>query len=115
MNTIKLFGFLSIIFIATSSFIDFNNVRNSADIPAVEEVGDCAKYVKDYGEFVDQYIEVLKKYKANPSDMAIMSDYSELAGKAAKFAGEQPDDCGTMESLKLAKIGAKLAKAMSDM
>jgi len=54
-----------------------NNTNNNTD---------CKKFLKDYEEFMDDYIKILKKYKANPTDMTIMSDYTMILGKVDNWA-----------------------------
>ena len=114
MKTLSLLGLAVTLSFVTFSFKSQPITQINFET-SYEAVGDCAKFVKDYEKFVDQYIVVLKKYKANPTDMAIMEDYTKLAAQATKFAGETPDDCGTMENLKIAKIAAKLNKELAKM
>jgi len=55
--------------------------------------GDCDKFLKQYEEFITEYVKVLKKYKNSPTDMSIMADYTRLMTKASEW-NEYPDDCG---------------------
>jgi hypothetical protein len=74
---------------------------------------DCGDWLKSYEAYVDKYIVIIKKMKANPADASIMGDYTQLMGQAAKWA-TMPDDCsGDMAFLaKFTKMQTKLSKAM---
>ena len=47
--------------------------------------------MKDYEAWVDDYIEIIKKYKDNPTDMSILSDYTEMMSEAAEWT-EKADE-----------------------
>ena len=74
--------------------------------------GSCKQYLKDYDAFADQYVEVSKKYKANPEDPSLVKEYTDLAAKAMKWSEQAPDDCNAMQKIKMAKISTKIAGAM---
>ena len=92
----------------TFSTIFDNTVPESED-------DDCDQFLKDYERFVDKYIVVIKKYKANPSDATVMTEYSKLASEAARWSGKTPDCSETKHVQKLAQIAAKLSKAVASM
>lgn len=39
-----------------------------------------------YEAFINEYVEFMKKYKANPTDLGLLSDYTEYMRKYTKFA-----------------------------
>ena len=81
------------------------------ETPAPEASGnDCEKFCEEYESFVDDYIELAKKVKSNPTDVSIMGEYSEMAGKAAEMA-KQAKDCAGDPAIaaRIAKIAAKMA------
>lgn len=43
------------------------------------------QFLKEYEEWVDDYIVILKKYKKNPSDISILSDYTEMVTELAEW------------------------------
>ncbi|PCH66516.1 MAG: hypothetical protein COC01_07810 [Bacteroidetes bacterium] len=75
----------------------------------------CDKFIKDYEEFVYSYIDIIKKMKANPSDMTIMSEYTEMLTKAAKMQTESADCTDPKYADKLLKLSTKIAKAAAAM
>ena len=75
------------------------------------------EFLKDYEEWVDDYIALTKKYKDNPTDTSILSEYTEMAAEVTEWA-ERADDLESELSAaeaaeyaeELAKIASKLAE-----
>lgn len=44
------------------------------------------KFLKDYGDWVERYIEITKKYEDNPNDLSLLSDYTEMLSETAKWS-----------------------------
>lgn len=44
------------------------------------------QFINDYDAWVDNYIAIVKKYKANPTDTSILSDYTKLVSETADWA-----------------------------
>ena len=72
---------------------------------------DCDQFIKDYAEFVNSYIKILKKYKANPSDPDILTDYTEAAKKATEMQTNAASCTDPQYASKLLDLNNKLAKA----
>jgi hypothetical protein len=77
-----------------------------------ESAGDCDQFIKDYEAFADSYVIIFKKYKENPTDASILTEYTEIAQKAVVF---QEEDSVCMANPKYAskmlEIATKMAKA----
>lgn len=43
------------------------------------------KSMDDYAAFMDKYVDVMKRYKASPSDATVMAEYAEFMKKYAEF------------------------------
>ena len=77
------------------------------------------QFLKDYEAWVDDYITIVKKYKDNPSDMSILSDYTEMVSEMADWTEradeielELADTSAALEySAELLRIAGKLAEA----
>lgn len=77
------------------------------------------QFLKDYEAWVDDYIVIVKKYKDNPSDMSILSDYAEMISemtdwteRADEIELELEDTDAALEySAELLRIAGKLAEA----
>ena len=77
------------------------------------------QFLKDYEAWVDDYIAIVKKYKDNPSDMTILSDYTEMVSEMADWTEradeielELEDTSAAIEySAELLRIAGKLAEA----
>lgn len=72
---------------------------------------DCDKFIKDYSDFVDSYVKLLKKYKANPTDASILSEYTEAAQKAAEMQTDASSCSDPKYAAKLMDLANKIAKA----
>jgi hypothetical protein len=72
---------------------------------------DCDQFIKDYSAFVDSYIKLLKKYKANPTDASILSEYTEAAQKAAEMQTDASSCTDPKYATKLMELANKIAKA----
>ena len=44
------------------------------------------QFLNDYEKWVDSYVDILKKYKEDPTDMSILSDYATLTQQAAEWS-----------------------------
>lgn len=68
----------------------------------------------DYEEYVDDYVSLIKKQKADPTDMSIMTEYQELMQKGTKWStkmSEMSSDFGPEQLTRMQKIQSKLSKA----
>lgn len=68
----------------------------------------------DYEEYVDNYVSLIKKQKADPTDMSIMTEYQELMQKGTKWStkmSEMSSDFGPEQLSRMQKIQSKLSKA----
>ena len=73
---------------------------------------DCEQFCVEYEAFADSYIKVLKKYKSNPSDMSILTEYSAMMSQASTMQNESPDCAGDVKTAaRLSAIAMKMAKA----
>lgn len=93
-----------------------NNTDNSTSIDygkvSSENGNDWNKIIDDYGTFIDQYIELLKK--AKNGDASAMSDYPDVMQKAQDL-GEQlqnaQSDLTPEQASKFLKLQEKLSQA----
>lgn len=46
------------------------------------------QFLKDYEAWVETYVEFMEKYKVNPTDMSLISDYSKFVQQTAEWAEE---------------------------
>lgn len=44
------------------------------------------QFLKDYEAWTDKYIEFMKKYKANPTDVSLISEYGKFAAETVEWA-----------------------------
>lgn len=89
------------------------NAANTESSSNSSSGGNCDEFLEGYEEFMDDYIVVLKKYKDNPTDTSILSDYTSLMTEAQSWA-TKTKDCATdpAYAAKFVAIQMKIANAM---
>ena len=45
-----------------------------------------SQFLKEYEEWVDKYIVIYNKYKSNPTDLSILSDYTDMAAQLVEWS-----------------------------
>lgn len=101
-----------------ASPVDTSSSQNEAAVNEEpgEPTSNCDEFLTGYENYVDNYIAVLKKYKANPTDATILKDYTKLAGESTEWSTKSAECAGDPKySAKLTKIMTKLSTAMSSM
>ena len=77
--------------------------------------GEWDSLLDDYESFADDYIAALKKQKADPTDMSVMTDMAALAPKAAEWSTKMSEAAATLsaeQAGRMTKIGNKIAAAV---
>lgn len=72
---------------------------------------DCDQLLQDYEDFVNSYIKVLKKYKANPTDASILNEYTEAVQKASEIQSNISSCSDAQYASKIMELNNKIAKA----
>lgn len=73
---------------------------------------DCNKFMKNYEAFINSYINLIKKYKANPTDATILSEYTEALEKVSVMGDKVALCTDTKYAVKLLELQNKLTKAV---
>ena len=81
----------------------------------VSSSSDCDQFITDYEKFVDSYIAIIKKMKANPSDPSILTEYTEMASESATMQDNAKNCKDPKYVSKLAKLTSKMTSAASGM
>ena len=136
MRKLQLIGFalMAVMFLASCGEENNNTIKTeSPTIDEVEETIDdvketiddvenvssnnseCDEFLEGYENFMDKYIAIIKKQKADPADMSIMTEYATIITEASKWAGKTPDCTDAEFVAKLSKIQMKIANAVSGM
>jgi len=124
------FAFMAVMFLAScgggdveSAISDSTTETEEASEEISNEVvvadrsnnSECDEFLEGYENFMDNYIVILKKSKADPTDMSIMTEYMSLMTEASEWTSKTPD-CTDMAFLgKLSKIQMKMATAAAGM
>lgn len=68
------------------------NIKEKEDVADkssdVENDVSWRQFLKDYETWVDTYVEFMEKYKDNPTDVSLISDYSKFVQQTAEWAEE---------------------------
>ena len=67
------------------------------------------EFLKDYEEWVDDYIVIVKKYQENPADMSVLTDYSEMVSDLAEWTDKAD---GIEESIKNTEDALEYSKEL---
>ncbi len=92
---------------------------DAADTTSNKTKAEWKQFLKDYEAWVDDYIAIVKKYKNNPTDMSILSDYTDMVSEMAEWTKradeielDLEDTSEALEySAELLRIAGKLAEA----
>ena len=76
-------------------------------------------FLKEYEQWADEYIALVKKYKNNPQDMSILADYTKMVSEMSDWsskASDLKDELKDSEALaeftaELLRISTKIANA----
>lgn len=87
---------------------------DNSDDESSSSSDDCDEFLNEYEQFMKEYIVIIKKMKSNPTDMSIMSDYSDMMSEAEEWADKTSDCEGDAKfAAKFAAIQMKIANAAS--
>ena len=65
--------------------VESKNDETSSSTPNENTESEWKKFIKDYEAWVDEYIELTKKMKNNPTDTSILTEYTDMASKALEW------------------------------
>lgn len=75
------------------------------------------QFLIDYDGFVDEYVEIIKKYKENPADMSILSEYTDMVSKASEWSQKAytlEEDLEVEESLEYSAELLRILQKITD-
>ena len=85
------------------------------EMVATDDGAEWDEFLDDYEEYMDDYIELMKNMKDDPSDMSILTEYTEFAQKSTEWATKMSNasgDFGPEQLARMQEIQAKMVKAM---
>ena len=80
----------------TQITIEMNKDAVTSDSSQKEESGDCEDFVDDYEAWMDKYIDMLAKYKADPVALATSPEFQSMTSQSMDWASRWSDvavDC----------------------
>ena len=101
---------------------EINSQNEGEETEETSSTEEWREFLADYEAWVDGYIAVIKKYKANPSDLSILSEYTSLVTELAEWTEEANDLSNSIVdiedaaeySAELMRIAAKIATAAEE-
>lgn len=110
---------------AATFFVTSKKIEKSEDSPlsknesassTTKSSGDCDEFLKGYENFMEQYIDIMKKMQNNPNDNSVMTDYTTMMTEATEWADKTADCAEDAKfAAKLTEIQMKIANAASDL
>lgn len=83
-----------------------------------QEPAEWEKFIAEYNSWVDDYLEIVDDYKANPTDVTILTKYTEMVSEVTEWSAkadtiaeelkDSPEDAAKF-STELVKIAEKLS------
>lgn len=98
------------------SEIETSTATDSISTEVSSYSGDCDQFLTDYEVFVVKYIDILKKYNNNPSDISILSEYTSIMTEVSQWDAKTADCVDDPNFVtKMAEIQMKISNAASGM
>ncbi len=102
---------------STESSTETEATTESTSASSGDEIDPDFKAAMDsYEAFFDEYVAIMKKYKENPTDLSILSDYATYMGQYAdmmqKFEKWQNEDLSTTETAYYIDVQARITKKL---
>lgn len=93
------------------------NESKNTSTTKTNELGSEFKAAMDsYENFIDEYVDFMKKYTANPTDLSILTDYSDYMSKysdfVTKFEKWENEDLNTAELAYYVDVQARVSKKL---
>jgi hypothetical protein len=91
-----------------------SNSPESESITGSSSSNNCDEFLEQYKKFVNDYIYILKKYKNDPTDVTVLSEYTTMASEVSEW-NAKISDCTADENFanKFSEIQMKIANAAS--
>ena len=92
-----------------------SNVENEVS-ESSENIPEWKEFLAEYEAWVDEYIALMKKYKANPTDLTILADYTKMVEELADWqadADEMEAELENASAAELAEYTKELARIVS--
>jgi|GEM_PF-3416381 len=100
-KTMKLFNAVAVSAIFTLTSCSSNKASN-----------DCDKFLDQYEDYMNKYLDIVKKAQADPANLELVSEMTKLTAEGAKFQAAKPEACKDDKEFlaKFLAIQAKMAE-----
>ena len=81
---------------------------------SVSSSGNCDEFLKGYEKFMQDYVSLLKRYKAHPNNTELLTDYTSMMTEANEWANKVKDCAGDNKyASKFVAIQMKISQALA--
>ena len=96
---------------------DSDNSSDSSNEDVSDDINSDFKEAMDsYEEFINEYVDFMKKYKKNPNDISLIKNYADYMSRYAEFASDFSDweneDLSTAEATYYIEVQSRVSKKM---
>lgn len=109
-------GVLVFVFVAcenktnNDTSIESTTAVESSSETTSEEAPDWKQFLSEYEAWVDDYIEFMKKYEKNPSDLTLLSEYATMASDMTEWAEKSDEVSADLENASPAELSEYTAE-----
>lgn len=75
----------------------------------------CQQWLKDYDSWVTNYISFMRKYKKNPGDMSMLSDYSRLTSEMSKWSNGNSGCNDAASVARITQIASRMNRELASL
>ena len=93
----------------------YEEVANEVVVADRSNNSECDEFLDGYEKFMDNYIVILKKQQADPTDFSIIAEVASIMTEASEWTSKTPDCTDLAFVARLGKIQMKMAAAASGM
>ena len=101
---------------STQPSTEATTTATTAETDSAEIDPDFKAAMDSYEAFFDEYVAIMKKYKANPTDLSILTDYATYMGQYAdmmqKFEAWENEDLNKAELAYYIDVQARITKKL---
>ena len=101
---------------STQPSTEATTTATTAETDSADIDPDFKAAMDSYEAFFDEYVAIMKKYKANPTDLSILTDYATYMGQYAdmmqKFEAWENEDLNKAELAYYIDVQARITKKL---
>ena len=85
-----------------------SNANSQPETPSDDP---CDQFLTEYEDWTNRYLEILRQYKQNPSDMSMIQKFTEMANETTQWTERAPQCTEQRHLVRLEAISQRLTEA----